>query len=54
MRHVAVLALTLLLATQASAMGYYLPPAAIPEPAAIGLFVVGSAVVYWAISRRQK
>jgi len=54
MRHVAALALTLLLATQASAMGNYPPPAAVPEPAALGLFAAGSAIVGWALYRRQK
>ena len=54
MRHVAALALALLLATQASAMGNYLPPAAVPEPAAFGLFAAGGAIVGWALYRRRK
>jgi hypothetical protein len=54
MRYVAALALALLLATQASAMGNYPPPAAVPEPAAVGLFAAGSALVGWALYRGRK
>jgi hypothetical protein len=64
MRQVAALAFVLLLATQASAMGNYPPtrwhdardssPPSVPEPAAVGLFASGSAIIGWAIHRRRK
>ena len=67
MRHAAALALTLLLATHASAMGNYPPgrwhdatqwhdgpPSSVPEPAAVGLFLAGGAIISWAIYRRRK
>jgi hypothetical protein len=54
MRHISALALVLLLATQATAMGQYLPPAAVPEPAAFGLFAAGGVVVGWVLYRRRK
>lgn len=54
MRHVAALALTLLLATQARAMGNYPPPAALPEPNGLELFAAGSAIVGWVLYRPRK
>jgi hypothetical protein len=54
MRHIAALGLALLLATQASAMGQYLPPAAVPEPVAFALFAAGSALVGWALYRHRR
>jgi len=64
MRQVAALAFALLLATQANAMGNYPPtrwhdaddhsPPSVPEPAAVGLFLSGSAIIAWAIHRRRK
>jgi PEP-CTERM motif-containing protein len=61
MRHVAALAFALLLATQANGMGNYRwhdaddsSPPSVPEPAAIGLFASGSAIIGWAIHRRRK
>jgi hypothetical protein len=54
MYHVAALTLTLLLATQANAMGKPLPPCSVPEPAAYALFAAGGVVVGWAISRLRR
>ena len=54
MRHIAALGLALLLATQASAMGQHLPPAAVPEPVAFALFAAGSALVGWALYRHRR
>jgi hypothetical protein len=54
MRHMTALALSLLFAPQAFAMGQFLPPAAVPEPAAFGLFAAGGALVGWVLYRRRK
>ena len=53
MRYVPALCLTLLLAAKANAMGYYPPPAAIPEPSAFGMFAAGAVIVGWAVYRRR-
>ncbi len=53
MFHVAAFGTALLLATEASAMGNFNLPPAVPEPAAVGLFAAGGAVVAWALYRHR-